>query len=339
MTVATQGIKTMTKRVDIHRPSAIDPAEYEYIGVEYDKIDDVGACMVLAENRKRIQAHMAQTGGTYSRHEHGGNCHICGAWAIYTCLFHHRESNVYIRTGFDCAMKMDMGDPKLFRAIKREVKKAREAKAGKQKARAILADLGLEECWTIAKELDDDALKAMGALDENGFHKRELLALRDIVRKLVAYGSLSDGQVKYLRILPESIRTREQREADRDAKRAAERAAAEPVPADGKRHQITGEVLAVKEYESDWGTNYKLVVKDDRGFVVIGGIPRELRRVTPIYLDEADNATGIEREIDRGDRVQFMARLKASRDDPKFGFYSRPTKAELLSTTTEGVER
>ncbi len=55
-------------RTDIHRPSAIDPADYEFVGVEYDRTDDdIGAAYMLAEEQRTIRAHMERTGGTYSR--------------------------------------------------------------------------------------------------------------------------------------------------------------------------------------------------------------------------------------------------------------------------------
>jgi hypothetical protein len=68
----------MTTRVDVHRPSVIEPDEYQFVAYEH-----LGGGMadieIIAENRRLIAEHMAQTGGTYSSHQHGGNCHICGA--------------------------------------------------------------------------------------------------------------------------------------------------------------------------------------------------------------------------------------------------------------------
>jgi len=49
------------------------------------------------------------------------------------------------------------------------------------------------------------------------------------------------------------------------------------------------------------------LVQDDRGFKVWGTS-----------------------QADKGDRVTFMARVEVSQDDPKFGFYKRPTKVQIL---------
>lgn len=97
-------------RTDIHRPSAINPAEYEYVGPEHIKIEGFGDCAYVLEMRRRIQEHMTRTGGTYAHVETTGNCQVCGSVnMIYSVLFYHRPSNTYIRTGQDCADKLDMG--------------------------------------------------------------------------------------------------------------------------------------------------------------------------------------------------------------------------------------
>ena len=51
----------------------------------------------------------------------------------------------------------------------------------------------------------------------------------------------------------------------------------------------------------------KCTLKDDRGFVVWGGNIGE-----------------------KGDKVSFMATVVVSDNDPKFGFYKRPTKIQIL---------
>ena len=105
---------------------------------------------------------------------------------------------------------------------------------------------------------------------------------------------------------------------DREAAKAAEAAAAGPVedvPTGAGRTVVTGVIVGLKTVESQWGTAYKMVVRDDRGF--------------RIYVTQPD-AIG---DATRGDRVTFTARLTASDDDPTFGFGSRPTKASTEPAT------
>ena len=57
-------------RTDAHRPSAIVPADYNYVAHRYFGPD---AMDVNPNAMKIISEHMASTGGKYSRHEHGGS--------------------------------------------------------------------------------------------------------------------------------------------------------------------------------------------------------------------------------------------------------------------------
>lgn len=103
------------------------------------------------------------------------------------------------------------------------------------------------------------------------------------------------------------------KDAERAAKRQAERDAASPV-VEG-RETVTGEVVTIKALENNFsysgGITLKMLVKDDRGFKVWGTVPRSI-------------------EVERGDRVTFTATLSASTDDETFGFFKRPTKADVM---------
>src|SRR5882672_4280684 len=97
-------------RNDIHRPSQIEHLDYEFVCNEVIKMEGLGDAIFMMDERKRKAAHFARTGGKYADHEHGGNCHVCGAAAIYTVLFYHSKSNSYVRTGGDCADKLGYGE-------------------------------------------------------------------------------------------------------------------------------------------------------------------------------------------------------------------------------------
>lgn len=282
-------------RTDTHRPAALAPADYDFVAFDYLKCEDLGDALFLQENRKRKAAHMARTGGAYSGHEHGGNCFICGASAMYTATFHHRPTNVYIRTGLECADKLehDSGEGELFR---KRVRSALEQTAGKKKAKATLEAAGVSKAWDVFTSTEEG--------------KREESIICDIVGKLVQYGNISPAQLAFVRRLVDAIENR----ATIEATRAAEQAAAAPVPAAEKRITVTGKVLTIRQPDAydQFGT-VRMLVQHDTGWKVWGSVP-----------------SSIIGSLSVGSVVQFDASVKPSDKDTKFGFYSRPTKAKIL---------
>jgi hypothetical protein len=126
----------------------------------------------------------------------------------------------------------------------------------------------------------------------------------DVLRKVERYGDLSARQIECVLSAV----------AELDAEAAAKAAAGpepEPEPVVEGRRVIKGEVLTTKSQDTDYGTTYKMLVEEATGAKVWGTIPRA------IYPG-------------KGDRVRFTATVEASQDDPCFGFYSRPTKAEVV---------
>lgn len=283
------------QRTDVHRPSTINPDDYEFVACECVKIENLADCAFIQEQRERLRAHMARTGGTYSQHEHGGNCHICGSVnAVYTVLFYHRPTNSYVRTGTDCADKLDAGCADAFRS---KCKNVLEARAGRRKAEAMLAEKGLSAAWTIY-------------ISSAPGQKREESTIVDIVGRLVKYGSASEAQIAYMGKLLHAIAERPAREA----KIAEERANALPVPTG--RIKVCGTVVSVKIPQDDNGFfSVRMLVKSDDGWCVFGSVPSSLQG---------------EEESLRGKRVCFKATVTASKDDPKFGFFKRPTNAEIV---------
>lgn len=130
--------------------------------------------------------------------------------------------------------------------------------------------------------------------------------LGDMQRKLNQYGSLSDKQVAFAQRLIEETRERLENPPEPEPD-------PEPIPAElyGNRVELTGVVLGTKTTESQWGNQFKMLFLDDRGFKLWGSVPSLGGPV-------------------KGARVSFVARVEASDDDPCFGFYSRPTKAQFI---------
>lgn len=279
-------------RTDIHRPSAINPDDYEWVGflpkVEIDNFE-----FVLLE-RERIKAHMKTTGGHWSTHEHGGSCHVCGAWANTMVIWRHAPTNTYIRTGEDCAEKMDFTMRAEFNAFRKAFNNALEAKAGKAKAEKLLEGWGLSEVWPL--------------YDTPIFDEYEECTIQDMLCGLVSYGSLSDKQVALMKKLVVQI-------VDRDkiaAEHAAENEAADPAPVTNDRITIEGTVLSTKWDQDGYFPALKMLVKTVAGWKAWGTVPAAIN------------------EVERNDRIKFDAAFEVSKDDPKFGFFKRPTKARIL---------
>lgn len=290
------------QRTDIHRPSAIVPADYEYVGQEFVPFEGSSSFAFIKAELERIQAHKARTGGHYSQHEHGGNCMVCGSVnAIYTSLFYHSKTNTYVRMGSDCTDKVYSGQDFGAKAFRKKLQDAREYVAGKQKAKALLGDYGLSQAWELyATDYQALPLKA------NGAPYWEETTVRDIVGKLVQYGSISQKQQDFVRNLLNKIAERPAVEA----KQQQEKELAADVPTG--RITLEGVILTIKDQESNFGVVTKMLVKHATGYKVWGTMPGSLA-------------------ADKGDTVRFTATLEKSNDDPKFGFFSRPTKAVNLT--------
>lgn len=106
----------------------------------------------------------------------------------------------------------------------------------------------------------------------------------------------------------------------------AEEAAKIPVP-EG-RLQVEGRVISTKYYEDQYGKQARMLVADDRGFKVYGSIPKSIQ---PHWDWDAAERDYVADGVLKGSRVRFEAQLTRSDDDESFGFFKRPTKAEIFN--------
>lgn len=234
-------------RTDIHRPSVIKTEDYVLIGFKYIGPSDFGG---IGDDRVQILEHMKRNGGKYARHEHGGTCSVCGAYAHTLGVFWHQATNTYINAGEDCAAKMDMGEDIAFRSFKKRVAAGLEAARGKARAQKVLADNGLQAAWEIYTGNVD-------GWEEN--------TIRDIVGKLIQYGDLSEKQVGFVAKLLAKIPAREAEKAAR----AAANAGSQHVGTAGKREVFALNIDWVKGFESDFGMTYIHGLRDAAGNIVI----------------------------------------------------------------------
>lgn len=229
---------------------------------------------------------------------------ICGSVnAIYTVLFYHRPTNTYVRTGEDCAQKLDDAlNDGTFNAFRAGVRDAREAQAGKRKAMAILEDAGLGVCWNV--------YNLNGALSRMGWEER---TIEDIVGKLIKYGSISDKQMGFLVKLVGQMSQRAVvvRKVDEVVK---------PYPTG--RVMVKGKIVTVRTDNTDFGMVTKMLVESEEGFKVWCTMPSGLSN------------------SQKGDTVEFKATLTPSKDDPKFGYGTRPVAvvSKMCSTCCANTE-
>ena len=302
-------------RTDIHAPSRIKPNDYEFVGFDY-----YGPEEGVETDQREIHAHQRTTGGDYSAHQHGGTCMVCGASAFYVGVFYHAATNVYIAVGQECANKMDLstGASGDWNAFKKAARSSIEAHAGKQKAFRTLCEKGLQTAWYMwtanCDDLPVDETRPRRIWTGNtgdGFDEgseqviegfeilSDCLTVRDIVGKLVRYGSISEKAEAFLH----SLLTRIAKWPAVMAARKAEKEAAADCPTG--RTTVEGIIVKLAWHESDFGKVQKMTVKATTGFMVWTTVPSGL-------------------DAEKGATVKFTVTLTPSARDKKFGFGKRP---------------
>lgn len=132
-------------------------------------------------------------------------------------------------------------------------------------------------------------------------------------------------------------------------RRSEQAAYAESHPAPEGRVEVTGEIIGARVKETDYGTQYKITVKDDRGFKVYASIPKaQADEAYDAWLESIEAAGYSWRDYGptcwfegtesdnyqggvRGRRITFTATLTQSDRDASFAFGSRPTRGAWLA--------
>jgi len=131
--------------------------------------------------------------------------------------------------------------------------------------------------------------------------------LADLKRNLFQWGHLTDKQVELAHKIVTELNTPK-----------IEKPKVDVVEGDGIT--ITGIIISTKVIEGMYGYEHKMLVEDDRGFRVWGTIPSKI--------------DGCEAH---GDKITFIANIEKSTDDPSFGFFKRPRKAQILERVEEAT--
>lgn len=199
-----------------------------------------------------------------------------------------------------------------------ETRAAKKAAAKQERIDGWFASLEGAEAATITWLLEDPAV------EENGF----LCDMRSYVRRF------KNGNSKYDSPLTErqlaavvKCHAREIEFAARQAERAAEAAAAAPVPL-GNGLTVEGEIVHTKTQDG-YGYHaleHKMLIRGDDGWKVWVTIPGNL---LPAVYNTVE--WDLHMKSLKGRRVRFVANVELGRDgDVSFGIAKRPRKAELI---------
>lgn len=322
-----------TARTDAHRPSAIVPADYEYILSFSMDTTDMGAPVssinvncelerVFVRNSDGVVSivntpmqHDAdgrcciigikQHGGIFAADAGPGRCSVCGTHYVYGDVWFHRPTQEYICLGHDCADKY-----------------------------SLLAD---RSAWEMENLRTRDSIAKEIARNRNNEERAAFLAkhegleaalecqhniVRDIAQKFVTYRALSDKQIALVFKLANEA----------SAPKPAEQHVAAPT---GKT-TFRGTVVSAKSQESQYGTSIKITVKittPEGTWLAWGTAPSAILNSFEGY----DYPTLL-----RGCEVEITATLEAGKE-PHFAFMKRPRgkvisrPANTVSVTQQAV--
>jgi len=161
---------------------------------------------------------------------------------------------------------------------------------------------------------EDESRKEIQAFLFGRYGEDFLSAMNESVNE---WGQLTEGQEKAVRKI---ITAQAERDAERQARKAEENANAADCP-EG-RTEVTGEIIATDLRETDFGSQWKMLVRDDSGFKVWGSIPSKMFDIFAV------DDVWPHGDTFKGKRISFTAAISPSEDDPKFGFFKRPTKTK-----------
>lgn len=244
----------MSERADIHRPSAINPIDYAFLGCFYQGSSED---MMSAYTADHADLEAAAGDAWWERTAPSGNfaqqfsCDHCGAHFSHGVVFRHEPTGELIATGHICAHTVMLpGTTQMDRKRALAERKAQALKT--ERLNREYREGLLAETPGLAEALETDHY-----------------IVQDIARRFHGSNpSLSEKQIALVFKL--------QREAEeRAVERAEQEAKATPV-IEGKGVVVTGKVLSTKWVEGYYDSVLKMLVLDDRGFKVWGTVPSAL---------------------------------------------------------------
>ena len=282
-------------RTDVHRESTLNPEDYEVVRYIYTKVPQIWTAsdIPFVEEFRAEMRVVQKLLAERGAKIHGGwsSCDHCGAHFHHGVLVEHKPTKELLTIGWQCAENR-------FFLAKQEYDKKRVQKVLKMLKARRKRFTKLREF--VAANPQVRLLKT----DRNNHFFQSLRA------QLINRCELSARQ---LEAISESIERNRQRQEER---KLIEEQLPEPAPVVEGRIEVKGLVLGVKGQETYYGYQLKMLVVDDRGFKVWGTVPATIE--------------GLPEGSPKGRRICFRGTVKRSPKDANFGFFSRPTNAEVL---------
>jgi hypothetical protein len=222
-------------------------------------------------------------------------CTHCGAHIRYVALLRYVPTGQYLYVGETCL------DNRFGRATADFHQLRKQAQLDREQQRLLTA-------WNDYKAQHPGVNFDLLATSTNPF-------ICDVLGKGRKYGNLSDRQL-------DAIVKAFERDVQREIEQALRVEAPKADCPEGKRLTITGRLVSRKWKETQFGSVEKCLVVVDTSageYKVWGSIPQALYN----------------QGVAVGDLVTFCANVEVSPDDASFGFYSRPTKAQVLSVPVD----
>lgn len=245
-------------RTDRHRPSAaeFDPQDYDFTGAVFDARADWPQAndYFLA-----VRAELIEQGYTFSGvHGGTGQCDHCGSFLRYSALMIHVPTRSLIYVGEQCL------DNRFSGMTKGEFDKARKA-AALDRARQLLKSKFAEMCEDNQDLAYATYASNIGcAITDNGQRWEDrygkswgISTLRDIANKAYQYSNISEKQAALVAKILAELADAEAVTAERERKRAAEKAARPnaAIGTVGERLDFEGTVVWCDDFVNNFDPN------------------------------------------------------------------------------------
>ena len=316
-------------RTDVHAPSSVDfdPEAYDCYGV-FDNNPEWGVSETGPAVRALVDRGFRFGAGSSTQ------CGHCGARIRYAALMVREDIKQFIFVGETCLdNRFEALTKGEFQALREAARLNRERATKAQRLEALYAEhpvlvwgtylRNIAEAGGVLVHIDGNGEVTQDEVDgfwvtaqvRGGFEQAtrtgwEFSTLADIHNKAIRYFEPSDKQVAFFDSLLIRLDEKATTLAAREAEAAALAAAGVKVPTG--RVLVEGTVLSTKWVDNQYGGSLKMLVQNSAGWKVWGTVPSAI-------------------EVDKGDVVRFTATVEASNDDALFGFYKRPTKAEVVT--------